>query len=131
MTVRTRCSAIRRRSMPHGVETPDASLRGRLLLGWIAITFGYLLLHSHEPLRLSIGDPWSDANVLSSSSYVKQYGFLQPSSPDILDIGPLTADSYRYIHYPPLAEITYGAITKYLGVSDIGTLRLFAIGFSA
>src|SRR5215468_6765884 len=121
--------------MPHSGKTSDASLRGRflrrLLLGWIVITFGYLLLHAREPLRLSIGDPWSDANVLSSINYVKQYGFLETSFTDILDIGPLTADSYRYIHYPPLAEITYGAIAKYLGVSDIGTLRLFAIGFSA
>jgi Dolichyl-phosphate-mannose-protein mannosyltransferase len=105
--------------------------RGRLLLGWIAVAFGYLLIHAREPLRLSIGDPWSDANVLSSINYVRQYGFLKTSFTDILDVGPLTADSYRYIHYPPLAEITYGAIARYLGVSDIGTLRLFAIAFSA
>lgn len=118
--------------MPDGMQdTSRSDWRGKWLLGLIAITFGYLLLHAHEPLRLSIGDPWSDANVLSSINYVKQYGFLRTSFTDILDIGPLTADSYRYIHYPPLAEITYGAIAKYLGISDIGTLRVFAIGFSA
>ncbi|MDB4962315.1 MAG: hypothetical protein JWP01_2314 [Myxococcales bacterium] len=100
------------------------------LLACIGVTFAYLLWHAGEPLRLNIGDPWSDANVLSSINYVKQYGFLETSFTDILDVGPLTADSYRYIHYPPLAEIFYGATAKYLGVSDIGTFRLFALGFS-
>lgn len=100
------------------------------LLGCIALTFGYLLLHSREALRLNIGDPWSDANVLSSINYVKEYGFLTTSFTDILDVGPLTADSYRYIHYPPLSEIIYGAIGRYLGASDIATFRLFGIAFS-
>lgn len=101
-----------------------------LLLGSIAIAFLYLVVHVREPLRLNVGDPWSDANVLSSIKYVKQYGFLETSFTDILDVGPLTADSYRYIHYPPFSEIIYGAIGKYLGVSDIGTYRLFALAFS-
>ena len=101
------------------------------LLGCIAVTFAYLLLHSREPLRLNIGDPWSDANVLSSINYVKEYGFLATSFTDILDVGPLTADSYRYIHYPPLSEIIYGAVGRYLGASDIATFRLFGLGFSA
>jgi hypothetical protein len=105
------------------------SLRG-LLLGVIAIAFLYLLAHAREPLRLNVGDPWSDANVLTSINYVKSDGFLATSFTDILDVGPLTADSYRYIHYPPLSEIFYGAVGKYLGVSDIGTFRLFAIAFS-
>ncbi|HEY5934379.1 MAG TPA: glycosyltransferase family 39 protein [Kofleriaceae bacterium] len=102
-----------------------------LLLGSIAIAFLYLLVHSREPLRLNIGDPWSDANVLSSINYVKSDGFLATSFTDILDVGPLTEDSYRYIHYPPLAEIFYGAVGKYLGVSDIATYRLFALTFSS
>jgi hypothetical protein len=101
-----------------------------LVLGCIAFGFLVLLVHAREPIRFNIGDPWSEANVLSSIKYVNQYGFLETSFTDILDVGPLTADSYRYIHYPPLAEITYGAISKYLGVRDIGTFRLFAIGFS-
>jgi hypothetical protein len=105
-------------------------LRG-LLLGAIAIAFAYLLWHAREPLRLNIGDPWSDANVLTSINYVKSDGFLATSFTDILDVGPLTKDSYRYIHYPPLSEIFYGAVGKYLGVSDIGTFRLFAFAFSA
>jgi hypothetical protein len=101
-----------------------------LLLGSIAIAFLYLVVHVREPLRLNVGDPWSDANVLSSIKYVKEYGFLATSFTDILDVGPLTEDSYRYIHYPPFSEIVYGAIGKYLGVSDIGTYRLFALAFS-
>ena len=100
------------------------------LVACIAIAFAYLLLHAREPLRLNVGDPWSDANVLSSVTYVKQYGFLETSFTDVLDVGPLTVDSYRYTHYPPFSEIIYGAIGKYLGVSDIGTFRLFALAFS-
>jgi hypothetical protein len=101
-----------------------------VLLGSIAIAFLYLLVHAREPLRLNLGDPWSDANVLTSINYVKSDGFLATSFTDVLDVGPLTADSYRYIHYPPLSEIFYGAVGKYLGVSDIGTFRLFALMFS-
>ena len=100
-------------------------------MGSIAIAFLYLLFHAREPLRLSIGDPWSDANVLTSINYVKSNGFMATSFTDILDVGPLTADSYRYIHYPPFSEIIYGAIGKYLGVSDIGTFRLFGLMFSS
>jgi hypothetical protein len=91
----------------------------------------YLFAHSQEPLRLDIGDPWSDANVLCSINYVKDYGFMKTSFTDVLDVGPLTRDSYHYTHYPPLAEITYGAIGKYLGVDSIGIYRLFALTFSA
>ncbi|HEU4733231.1 MAG TPA: glycosyltransferase family 39 protein [Kofleriaceae bacterium] len=99
-------------------------------MGSIAIAFVYLLVHAREPLRLNIGDPWSDANVLTSINYVKSDGFLATSFTDILDVGPLTKDSYRYIHYPPLSEIIYGAVGKYLGASDIGTFRLFGLAFS-
>jgi hypothetical protein len=103
----------------------------RLLLGSIAACQVYLFAHAREPLRLDIGDPWSDANVLTSINYVKQYGFLETSFTDVLDVGPLTKYSYHYTHYPPLAEITYGAIGKYLGVEAPGTYRLFALVFSA
>lgn len=101
-----------------------------LILGCIAFGFAVLLVHAREPIRLNLGDPWSEANVLTSIKYVNQYGFLETSFTDILDVGPLTADSYRYIHYPPLSEIIYGALSKYLGIEDIGTFRWFAIGFS-
>ncbi len=91
----------------------------------------FLLGTSQDPLRLNVGDPWSEANVLSSLPYVKEYGFGATSFTDILDVGPLTFESYRYTHYPPLSEIMYGALHAYAGVDSLGTMRLFAIGFSA
>ena len=102
-----------------------------LLLGSIAITFAYLIVHAREPLRLNVGDPWSDANVLTSINHVKSDGFLTTSFTDILGVGPLNADSSRNIHDPPLAKIFYGAVGKSLGISNIGTFRLFALVFSA
>ena len=74
------------------------------LLGCIAITFGYLLLHAREPLRLNLGDPAADARVLASIS---------------------SSSSER-----SLVTVVYGAIGK-LGISEVGTLRLFALVFSA
>ncbi|MEO7731363.1 MAG: glycosyltransferase family 39 protein [Kofleriaceae bacterium] len=106
------------------------SLRG-WLLGSIAIAFLYLLVHAHEPLRLNVGDPGADANVLTSIDHVKSAGFLATSFAAIHDIGPLTADSYRDLRDPPLSEIFYGAVGKFLGVSEIGTFRLFGLMFSA
>lgn len=102
-----------------------------LLLAWIAACQAFLFAHSQEPLRLDIGDPWSDANVLCSINYVRDHGFLATSFTDVLDVGPLTQESYRYTHYPPLAEIVYGTLGGYLGVSSIGTYRIVALLFSA
>lgn len=96
------------------------------LVGCIAITFGYLVLHVREPLRLNVGDPWSDANVLASVDYVKQYGF----TAEHVDHDPLISDPYHPTHYPPLAEIAYGVLGK-LGVGDIATFRMFALACSA
>ncbi len=100
-----------------------------VLYGCIAAAVLFLFAHAREPIRLNVGDPWSEANVLSSIKYVKEYGFLKTSFTDILDVGPLTVESYRYTHYPPLSEIIYGAVGK-LGVEDIAIYRLFAIAFS-
>ncbi len=89
------------------------------LLGCIAISFAYLVLHAREPLRLNVGDPWSDANVMSSVEYVKQHGFTPPQ----------ISETYSPTHDPPLAMVIYGKLGK-LGVSDIGTFRLIALAFS-
>ena len=89
------------------------------LLGCIAITFGYLLLHAREPLRLNVGDSWSDAGVVSSVEYLERYGFTTP----------LIADAYRPVDEPPVAELFYAAIGE-IGAGDIGTFRLFALAFS-
>ena len=99
------------------------------LLGCLAITFAYLLLHVREPLRLSVGDPASEAEVLSSVRYVAQNGFRGAGVNDIADIDPLVGDSYHPIHYPPLGEVFY-SLTGKLGVTDIGTFRVFALAFS-
>jgi hypothetical protein len=90
----------------------------------------WLLWGAPEPLRLNWGDPWSDANVLTTLEYSAKYGFWKTSFTDVLDIGPLTAESYRYTHYPPLTEIFYGLVRKVVGKADIGVYRLFAIAFS-
>ncbi len=111
--------------------TPLARWIRNMALAVIAMSHLFLLANSQDPLRLNVGDPWSEANVLTSLPYVKHYGFLETSVTDILDVGPLTEESYRYIHYPPLSEIFYGAVHKYLGFDSIGELRPFAIGFSA
>lgn len=101
------------------------------VLGCIALTFAYLLFHAREPLRLNVGDPGTDATVLSSIKYVEQYGFSDTSFATIADVGPLTEDSYRDRHYPALAQLIYGTVGGYLGISSITTLRLIAIAFSA
>lgn len=101
------------------------------VLGCIALTFAYLLFHAREPLRLNIGDPATDATVLSSIKYVEQYGFSDTSLSTIADVGPLTEDSYRDPRYPALAQVIYGTLGGYLGISDITTFRLIALAFSA
>jgi hypothetical protein len=106
------------------------SLRG-WLLGSIAIAFLYLLVHAHEPLRLNVGDPGADANALTSIHHVQSAGFLATSFAAIHDVEPLTADSFRDVRDPSLSEIFYGAVGKFLGVSEIGTFRLFGLMFSA
>jgi hypothetical protein len=98
-----------------------------LLLGSIAIAFLYLLVHAREPLRLNVGDPWSDADVLTSVDHVKSDGLLATSFTEVADVGPLTADSYRDITAPPLSVMFYGAVGKLLGAGDIATFRLFGL----
>ena len=89
------------------------------LLGCIAISFAYLVLHAREPLRLNVGDPWADANVMSSVEYLLQHGFTPPQ----------ISETYNPPHDPPRAIILYVELGK-LGVRDIGTLRMIALAFS-
>lgn len=74
-------------------------------LGCVAIAFAYLALHASEPLRLNIGDPWGDANVISA----------------VMAGGSL--------HFPPLSEALYKLLGR-LGVQDIAGFRLLAIACS-
>ncbi|MBN9163147.1 MAG: hypothetical protein BGO98_36645 [Myxococcales bacterium 68-20] len=111
----------------------DASRSQRILLfSAVGVVFAYLLISAREPLRLNWGDPWSDANVLTTLNYSSKYGFIATSFTDILDVGPLTNESYRYTHYPPFAEIFYGTVRKIAGGSplDITVYRFFAIAFA-
>src|SRR5262245_10966572 len=85
------------------------SLR-RYLLGCIAIAFAYLLWHAIEPVRLDIGDPWSDTELVSSVTG--------------------GSASASVVARSPLSAIVYGAIAK-LGVRDIAVFRMFALAFSA
>jgi hypothetical protein len=85
----------------------------RFLLACNAITFAYLLCHVHEPLRLNVGDPWADANLVVS---VTQHVAASPGA--------------SVVPKSPLSVTVYGAIAR-LGVTDIGTFRLFALAFSA
>ncbi len=102
----------------------------RVAFSVAVLTLGYWFARAFEPLRLNWGDPWSDANVLTTLNYSYRDGFLKTSFTDVLDVGPLTEESYRYTHYPPLAEIFYGTVHKVVGEVDIGVYRLFAIAFS-
>ncbi len=113
-------------------EEVTRSLRA-LFWSVLVAVFGYLLISAFEPLRLNWGDPWSDANVLTALNYSSKYGFWKTSFTDVLDVGPLTSESYHYTHYPPFAEIFYGTIRKIAGGKplDITVYRLFAIGFAA
>jgi hypothetical protein len=88
------------------------------LLGCIAISFAYLVLHAREPLRLNIGDPWSDAAAVSSVESVKQHG--------------LNSSAISGAYRPPhdlLVGVVHGALAK-LGVSELGAFRLSALAFS-
>src|SRR5262245_21072715 len=96
------------------------------LLACVGIAFAYLLFHVREPLRLNIGDPWSDADVLTSVEYVEQHGF----TVDPIAVDPVIPEAHRPTHHPPLAEIIYGALGK-LGADDVATLRMFALAAAA
>ena len=75
------------------------------VLGCVAIAFAYLALHVTEPLRLNVGDPWGDANVIS---LVRSGGEAQ---------------------FPPLPEALSRTIGK-LGVEDIAVFRVLALALS-
>ena len=83
------------------------------LLACIALAFGYLAVHAGEPLRLNVGDAWTDASVLSAIADVESAGQLRP-----------TRD-------PPLPEILYGAVGRLVGTDQIMVFRLLALVFSA
>jgi hypothetical protein len=96
------------------------------LVGCIAVAYVYLVWHAREPLRLNVGDPWSDASMVSSVESIRQYGFRT----DPVNLDPLVSPAYRPTHLPPLPEIVYGALGK-LGISDIAAFRFVALVLAA
>lgn len=80
------------------------------LLACIGLAFGYLVLHIGEPLRLSVGDPWTDASVVSAIANLEPVATRDPSSVPV---------------------IVYGALSSLLGTHEIAVFRVFALVFSA
>ncbi len=106
--------------MPRSLQT--------FLLGCVAVAFAFLVIHAREPLRLNIGDPEADANVLTAIGYIAEYGL---SGAAIADVGPLTEDSFRDLHAPIPAQLVYGSLGGYLGLDQLLVLRLITLAFSA
>lgn len=86
------------------------------LLVCIALAFGYLVIHTSEPLRLNVGDPWTDASVVTSIKHIERHGF--------------TADAFRASRNPPLPEVLYGSVGKLVGAHQLTIFRLLALVFS-
>ncbi len=94
------------------------------------IIFGWLFFHSFDPLRLNWGDPWSDSNAMTSGRYFARDGFIKNRLTPVLDVGPLSAYSLHYTHYPPLPDLINGMERVMLGFRDITQFRWVALVFS-
>lgn len=73
------------------------------LLACIALAFGYLVIHTGEPLRLNVGDAWTDASVVNA----------------------IESGDRRSV-----PEIIYGAVGTLVGAHRITVFRLLALVFS-
>ncbi len=105
---------------------------------WFALTcgvalamFAFLLRAAFEPLRLNWGDPWSDVDIRIAGRFFARYGFLETRFAGIVDVQPLTVDSYRYVHYPPLGMLINGVLQKVFRTEQLPLFRCVALGFSA
>lgn len=101
-------------------------------VGWIvvALSAAYLVLTIGEPLRMNWGDPWTDCNALITGHFFDKYGFVKLAFTPIIDIEPLTRDSLRYTHYPPLPDIINGVQQRIHGAADLPVFRAPAIALS-
>ncbi|MGE0867995.1 MAG: ArnT family glycosyltransferase [Kofleriaceae bacterium] len=97
----------------------------------IAISFVWLVATSTQPIRLNWGDPWSDIDIMTAGRFMAEDGFLATKFTPIVDIKPLDELSFRYVHYPPLAEIINGAVQRVTGSDSLTMFRLIFTGFSA
>ncbi len=90
----------------------------------------YLIASAPQPLRLNWGDPWSDLNVLTSGRFFARDGFARLAFTPVIDVGPLTDESLRYTHYPPLPDILNGFEQTIFGAADISVFRIVALAFT-
>lgn len=101
-------------------------------VGWFvgALSSLFLVATIGQPLRMNWGDPWSDCNAQNSGHFFVKYGWGRTAFTPILDIEPLTPESLRYTHYPPLPDILNGLQREIFGTADLSGFRVAAIGFS-
>ncbi len=90
----------------------------------------FLVATIGQPLRVNWGDPWSDSNAQNAGHFFVKYGWAKTAFTPILDIEPLTPESLRYTHYPPLPDIVNGVERELYGDADISVFRIVAIGLS-
>ncbi len=120
-------------------STPDGSVRSlrfwtlvqRVCLALIVVSFGWLVVTAWQPIRLNWGDPWSDIDIMTAGRFFANEGFLATSFTPVIDVMPLDELSYRYTHYPPLAEILNGSVQWVTGSDSLAMFRLIFVGFSA
>ncbi len=115
-------------------RVPHPSLRDPwLVLTWaVALAmFAFMCAAAFEPLRLNWGDPWSDVDIRIAGRFFARYGFLKTRFAGIVDVQPLTPDSYRYLHYPPLGMLINGVLQTVFKTEHLPLFRLVALGFSA
>jgi hypothetical protein len=79
------------------------------LIACIALAFGYLVVRVGEPLRLNVGDPWTDASVLNA-----------------IDHG---TEAVRPVGDVSLPVILYRAVSSLVG-ANLVVIRLLALAFS-
>lgn len=91
---------------------------------------GFLVATIAQPLRMNWGDPWTDCNALVTGRFFSTYGFVKTAFTPIIDIEPLTPDSLRYTHYPPLPDLMNGLQQDLHGEADIAFFRAPAIALS-
>jgi hypothetical protein len=90
-----------------------------------------LVATASQPVRLNWGDPWSDVDIMTAGRFMAEDGFIATRFTPIVDIKPLDELSFRYVHYPPLAEIINGVVQRITGSDSLTMFRLLFIGFSA
>ena len=90
----------------------------------------FLIATIGQPLRMNWGDPWSDSNAQNAGHFFVKYGWAKTAMTPILDIEPLTNESLRYTHYPPLPDILNGLERELFGDADISVFRITAVGLS-